>query len=158
RETNKSSNNFMAEQLLKTLGAEKIGRPGTWPKGVQAVGTFLESVGIGPGKYRMGNGSGLYDADRFSASQVVDLLRFIYRDFRVAADFVGSLAVAGTDGTIGHRMENSVAERYVRAKTGTLHGVSCLSGYAGAPGHVPLAFSILMNEVPDSATQDARRA
>ena len=90
--------------------------------------------------------------------QVVELLSFVYRDFRVAADFVGSLAVAGTDGTTLHRMEKSVAERYVRAKTGTLNGVSCLSGYAGAPGHVPLAFSILMNDVPDNATQDARRA
>lgn len=158
RETNKQSNNFMAEQLLKTLGAEKVGKPGTWPKGVQAVASFLEGIGIGAGKYKLVNGSGLYDANRFSAAQVVSLLSSVYRDFRVAADFVGSLAVAGTDGTTVHRMEKSVAERYVRAKTGTLNGVSCLSGYAGAPGRVPLAFSILMNEVPDTGTQDARRA
>ena len=71
---------------------------------------------------------------------------------------MGSLSLAGADGTIGHRLEGGPAERYVRAKTGTLAGVSCLSGYAGAPGHLPLAFSILMNDLPEAATADARRA
>jgi D-alanyl-D-alanine carboxypeptidase len=55
-------------------------------------------------------------------------------------------------------MENTLAERYVRAKTGTLAGVSCLSGYAGAPGHMPLAFAILMNDLSDAAANEARRA
>ena len=96
--------------------------------------------------------------DARSSKDDREWVRAVYRDFRVAADFVGSLAVAGTDGTTLHRMEKSVAERYVRAKTGTLNGVSCLSGYAGAPGRVPLAFSILMNDVPDTATPEARRA
>jgi D-alanyl-D-alanine carboxypeptidase/D-alanyl-D-alanine-endopeptidase (penicillin-binding protein 4) len=158
REVNKTSNNFMAEQLLKTLGAEVVGKPGTWPKGVQAVAKYLDGIGIAEAGYKMVNGSGLYDADRFTPAQFVELLRHTYRDFRFAADFVGSLAVAGTDGTIGHRMEGSTAERWVRAKTGTLSGVSCLSGYAGAPGHLPLAFSILMNTVGETATGDARKA
>jgi D-alanyl-D-alanine carboxypeptidase/D-alanyl-D-alanine-endopeptidase (penicillin-binding protein 4) len=64
--------------------------------------------------------------------------------------------VAGTDGTIGHRMGGTAAERFVRAKTGTLAAASCLSGYAGSPGHTPLVFSILMNDVPGST--EARRA
>ena len=69
RDVNKTSNNFMAEQLLKTLGAEKVGRPGTWPKGVQAVSQFLESIGIAPSAYKLTNGSGLYDADRLAPAQ-----------------------------------------------------------------------------------------
>jgi D-alanyl-D-alanine carboxypeptidase/D-alanyl-D-alanine-endopeptidase (penicillin-binding protein 4) len=158
RDVNKHSNNFMAEQVLKTLGAETVSRPGTWGKGVKAVSRFLESLGIHADQYKMTNGSGLYDSNRFSPTQIVTLLRNAYRDFRYAADFVGSLAVAGADGTIGHRMEGSLAERYVRAKTGTLAGVSCLSGFAGGPGRAPLAFSILMNDVGESGTQDARRA
>ena len=48
-----------------------------------------------------------------------------------------------------------IAERYVRAKTGTLANVSCLSGFAGSPGHVPIVFSILMNDVANAA--EARR-
>jgi D-alanyl-D-alanine carboxypeptidase/D-alanyl-D-alanine-endopeptidase (penicillin-binding protein 4) len=158
RDVNKHSNNFMAEQILKTLGAETGGRPGTWPKGLDAVAGFLERLGINRDKYKMTNGSGLYASNLFSPLQLVTLLRVAYKDFRFAADFIGSLALAGADGTVSHRMEGGLAERYVRAKTGTLAGVSCLAGYAGAPGHPPLAFAIFMNDVPEPSTQKARKA
>ncbi len=168
REINKRSNNFMAEQVLKTLGAEAGGKPGTWKKGTDAVGRYLESLGIAAGRYQMTNGSGLYDSNRFSAAQITTLLRTAYRDFRYAADFVGSLGVAGADGTVGHRMTGGLAERYVRAKTGTLLGVSCLSGYASGPmaqgapgfssgGRGPLAFSLLMNDLPEDGGATARQ-
>lgn len=155
RDINKRSNNFMAEQVLKSLGADSSGRPGSWQKGLQAVSRYLEGMGILPGKYQMQNGSGLYDSNRFTPAQVVTLLRAAYRDFRISADFVASLALAGADGTIFHRMSGGIAERYVRAKTGTLNGVSCLSGFAGAPLstaaaiRAPLAFSILVNDHED---------
>jgi len=158
RDVNKRSNNFMAEQILKTLGAETGGRPGTWQKGIEAVSAYLEKVGIARGEYKMTNGSGLYDSNRFTPAQLAALLRSAAKDFRYAADFVGSLALAGADGTIGHRMEGSLAERFVRAKTGTLAGVSCLAGYAGAPGKTPLAFAVLMNGLPDPGTPVARKA
>ena len=152
----KRSNNFAAEQVLRTLGAEIVGRPGTWDKGLEAVGRYLGTLGIRRGTYQMTNGSGLYDSNRFSPEQIVAVLRGAMRDFRIAAEFMASLAVAGSDGTIGHRMANTPAERFVRAKTGTLATTSCLSGFAGAPGHPPLIFSILMNDVV--ATADARHA
>lgn len=158
RDVNKRSNNFMAEQILKTLGAETGGRPGTWQKGIDAVAGFLEQLGIARKDYKMTNGSGLYKSNLFSPAQLTTLLRVAYKDFRFAADFIGSLALAGADGTVSHRMEGGLAERYVRAKTGTLAGVSCLAGYAGAPGHAPLAFAILMNDVPDPSTARARQA
>ena len=164
REINKRSNNFMAEQVLKSLGSDASGKPGSWQKGLQAVSRYLETLGIAPGKYQMVNGSGLFDSNRFTPTQVVVLLRAAYRDFRFAADFVASLALAGADGTIGHRMSGSVAERYVRAKTGTLSGISCLSGYAGAPApgsqplRPPLAFAVLVNDLgEDGGVQPAKR-
>jgi serine-type D-Ala-D-Ala carboxypeptidase/endopeptidase (penicillin-binding protein 4) len=83
-------------------------------------------------------------------------LRGATQDFRISAEFLASLAIAGTDGTIAHRMGGTLAERYVRAKTGTLANVSCLSGFAGSPGHLPLVFSIIVNDV--SNPNDARRA
>ncbi len=157
RDVNKRSNNFMAEQLLKTLGAETGGRPGTWQKGLDAVASYLDRIGISRADYKMTNGSGLYDSNRFSPNQLVTLLRATYRDFRFSADYLGSLALAGADGTIGHRMAGGLAERFVRAKTGTLSGISCLSGYAGAPGKPPLIFSVLMNDLGEAANARARR-
>jgi D-alanyl-D-alanine carboxypeptidase/D-alanyl-D-alanine-endopeptidase (penicillin-binding protein 4) len=156
QDLNKRSNNFMAEQVVRTLGAEIVGRPGTWDKGLDAVARYLASVGLARGSYSMTNGSGLYESNHFSAEQITTVLRSASRDFRISAEFLASLAVAGTDGTIAHRMAGTLAERYVRAKTGTLASVSCLSGFAGSPGRVPLIFSILMNDVASAA--EARRA
>ncbi len=158
REINKRSSNFMAEQLVKTLGAEVGGKPGSWPKGLAAIADFLDKLGIGRADYKMQNGSGLYDTNRFTTAQATQLLRSVSRDFRVAADFVGSLAVAGADGTISHRLSGTVAERQVRAKTGTLQGTSSLAGYAGWPNRSPLAFAIFVNGLSDGATSQARAA
>jgi D-alanyl-D-alanine carboxypeptidase/D-alanyl-D-alanine-endopeptidase (penicillin-binding protein 4) len=146
-ELGKRSSNFAAEQLLRTLGGENLGRPGTWQKGLEAVARYLESAGIPKGSYVMKNGSGLYDSNRFSAEQLAIILRAAMRDFRIASEFLASLAVGGADGTLAHRMAGSAAERFVRAKTGTLANVSCLSGIVGAPNSRPLIFSILINDV-----------
>jgi D-alanyl-D-alanine carboxypeptidase/D-alanyl-D-alanine-endopeptidase (penicillin-binding protein 4) len=155
QDLNKRSNNFMAEQVVRTLGAEIVGRPGTWDKGIEAVSRYLAGAGLQKGSYEMTNGSGLYDSNHFSPQQITTVLRSASRDFRMSAEFLSSLAVAGTDGTIAHRMAGTLAERYVRAKTGTLASVSCLSGFAGSPGRVPLVFSILMNDVSNAG--EARR-
>jgi serine-type D-Ala-D-Ala carboxypeptidase/endopeptidase (penicillin-binding protein 4) len=150
-ELGKRSSNFAAEQTLRTLGGETQGRPGTWAKGLDTVAKYLEGVGINRGAYVMKNGSGLYDSNRFSAEQIAMVLRAAMRDFRIASEFLASLAVGGADGTLAHRMAGSAAERFVRAKTGTLANISCLSGIVGAPGSKPLVFSILMNETPSPA-------
>src|SRR5262249_39107057 len=104
------------------------------------------------------NGSGLYDASRFTAEQVVAILRALYIDFRTSNDFAATLAVAGADGTLQHRMAKPPAQFYVRAKSGTLNGVTCLSGYAGGTTAGPpvVAFAILINGYPDRAHQSAR--
>jgi D-alanyl-D-alanine carboxypeptidase/D-alanyl-D-alanine-endopeptidase (penicillin-binding protein 4) len=144
---NKKSRNFTAEQVIRTLGAKVINTPGTWEKGLEAVARYLESIGIPRATYRMDNGSGLYDSNRFSAYQIATVLRASLRDFRIGSEMLASLAVAGSDGTLGHRMKGTAAERYVRAKTGTLATVSCLSGVVGAADQRSLVFSILMNDV-----------
>ncbi len=155
-ELNKRSSNFAAEQVVRTMGAELQGRPGTWDKGIEAVAGWLDSIGIKRGSYKMTNGSGLYDSNRFSAEQIVTVIRAAMRDFRIAGEYLASLAVAGADGTLAQRMGGTLAERYVRGKTGTLATASCLSGVVGAPGVKPLVFSILVNNVANP--QDARVA
>jgi serine-type D-Ala-D-Ala carboxypeptidase/endopeptidase (penicillin-binding protein 4) len=146
RKLDKTSNNFVAEQLLKTLGAEKKGRPGTWPKGVEAVEDFLADLGLARGTYVMKNGSGLNDTNRFSARQAVVLLREMWKRFPAMPDFVAALPVAGKDGTTRWRMQGT--EGRLRAKTGTLESVTCLSGYVETAAHERLVFSVIVNDFP----------
>jgi D-alanyl-D-alanine carboxypeptidase/D-alanyl-D-alanine-endopeptidase (penicillin-binding protein 4) len=153
---NKRSSNFAAEQVLRTLGAEVGGKPGTWQKGLQAVAGYLEGLGLPRTSYRMDNGAGLYDSNRFTAEQIVAVLRAALRDFRIASEYAASLSIAGTDGTLSTRMAGTAAARFVRGKTGTLATASALSGIAGAPGQKPLLFSLLTNDV--AAPADARAA
>ncbi len=156
RRLNKTSNNFVAEQILKTLGAEVKGPPGTWPKGVEAAEELLAEAGLERGTYIMKNGSGLNDANRFSARQTVKLLREMWRRFPLMAEFVSALPVAGRDGTIRWRMEGSEAVGRLRAKTGTLENVTSLSGYVETKGKERLAFAVIVNDYAGKAPQVTR--
>ncbi|MBL92355.1 MAG: D-alanyl-D-alanine carboxypeptidase/D-alanyl-D-alanine-endopeptidase [Myxococcales bacterium] len=141
---NKYSNNFMAETLIKTIGADQSGAPGTFDSGLAAVRYFLENeIGYEPGSYKLGNGSGLNHVNLFSSHHMVKLLSHLYKDFEIGSEFVTSLGIAGTQGTIAFRMRHTAAERRLRAKTGTLRGVSALSGYVVDPKERVIAFSIM---------------
>ncbi len=141
RSVNKLSNNYMAEHILKTLDPAA---PQSYAGGLARVHAWLRELGM-PGDVRMTNGSGLYDTNRLSPLQLTHLLTRMHRDFRVAGDFLASLPIAGADGTLRSRLQDTGAERFVRAKTGSLDQVSALSGYAGAVGKPPIAFSILVS-------------
>lgn len=151
RRLNKSSNNFIAEQLLKALGAAGAGPPGSWASGLTAVEGFLSSLGLRRGSYVMKNGSGLNDANRFSARQTARLLAELWRRFPLAPEFLSSLPVAGKDGTVRWRLEGPETAGRVRAKTGTLDGVASLSGYLVTVDGERLAFAILVNDAPGKA-------
>jgi D-alanyl-D-alanine carboxypeptidase/D-alanyl-D-alanine-endopeptidase (penicillin-binding protein 4) len=69
---------------------------------------------------------------------------------------LSSLSIMGIDGTTRGRLPDTAAERWIRVKTGTLDGVSALSGYVGAPGREPIVFSLLFNDLPKGATSRAR--
>jgi D-alanyl-D-alanine carboxypeptidase/D-alanyl-D-alanine-endopeptidase (penicillin-binding protein 4) len=144
---NKISSNFIAEMLLKTMGAELKGAPGSFAKGIEAAEDFLEKdVGIPRGTYVMKNGSGLNDANRYSASQVNRLLRYMYDRFPLQPEYLSSMGIAGKDGTLRYRFEGSDAVGRLRAKTGTLENVSALSGYVQAVGGEKFIFSTMVND------------
>jgi D-alanyl-D-alanine carboxypeptidase/D-alanyl-D-alanine-endopeptidase (penicillin-binding protein 4) len=137
RAVNKHSNNFM--------GLSAPGAPASFAGALVREREFLDELGVGHDGLRLTNGSGLYDTNRVSAAQLVGMLGAVHHDFRVASDFLASLAIMGVDGTTRSRLEQSDRRGFIRAKTGTLDGVYCLSGYAGAPGRAPIAFAILFN-------------
>lgn len=153
RAVNKLSNNYVAEHILKTLDDHA---PATFAGGLARVRAWLDAIAVPSAGLVLGNGSGLYDANRISAAQLVHLLGAVHRDFRYGADFLASLPIAGVDGTLRNRMQEGRATRFVRAKTGSLDGVVTLSGYAGAVGRPPLAFAILFNDLDLAAAGPAR--
>ncbi len=143
----KLSSNFIAEQLVKTMGAEVKGAPGTTEKGIEVVEEYLQQdVGLSRGSYVMRNGSGLNDTNRFSASQVNRVLKKMWERFPTAPEYMSALGIAGKDGTVKYRFEGTDAVGRLRAKTGTLENVSALSGYVQAVGGERFVFSILVND------------
>ena len=144
---NKTSNNFVAEQLMKTLGAEVKGLPGTTAKGVQAAEEFLEhEVGIPRGSYVLKNGSGINDTNRFTPAQLARLLKTMVSRFPFAAEYLSSVPIGGKDGTLKWRFEGADIAGRLRAKTGTLENVCALSGVVQTASGETLAFSILVND------------
>ncbi len=145
RGLNKHSNNLSAEQILKTIGAEMFGLPGTTEKGLLAVQKYLVYMGVPLGSFDLADGSGLSRLNRITPRAIVALLEGVYHDFRILPEYLSSLAVVGVDGTIRKRLRRSSAARRIRAKTGLLAGIHALSGYAAADNGETLAFSILSN-------------
>ncbi len=147
-DVNKFSNNFMAETLLRAISV-KQGGDGKSVSGAAAVRQFLEkTVGITGVKYV--NGSGLFGETSFSARQWVKLLRWVVESSAIAPEFLSSLAIGGQDGTLRKRLKGLPAGA-VRAKTGTLDGVSCLSGYVTLGDGSQALFSILVNDLAGKA-------
>jgi D-alanyl-D-alanine carboxypeptidase/D-alanyl-D-alanine-endopeptidase (penicillin-binding protein 4) len=149
RLTNKDSDNFFAETLTKDIGRAASG-VGTTAAGVKAVRSFAASLGSSVTLY---DGSGLDHGNRAAPADVVRLL-MAERSRAEYPAFYASLPIAGVDGTIRDRMRSGPAKRRCQAKTGSLIGVSALSGYCTTRSGREVAFSFLMNGV---STYYARR-
>ena len=138
RLTNKISDNFFAEMLAKQLDATPS-HPGTTAGGSAAAEAFAREFRAGT---QLVDGSGLARSNKASPRAVARLLRGMRRHRHFDA-FYDSLAVAGQYGTLQDRKTN----RRCRAKTGTISGVSALSGYCRAVSGDLIAFSFLMNGI-----------
>lgn len=147
--TNQPSDNFYAETLVKALGVRFGGGKGTTTAGLGVVRTQLKLFGLAP---TLRDGSGLSRADKASPRQIITLLRQMKRH-RYAEAFTASLAIPGRVGTLAGRMRGTRADGRCQAKTGTLRGVSALSGYCTADNGHTIAFSFLENNVDASAAK-----
>jgi len=152
--TNKRSQNFYAECLAKLLGHRLEGK-GSWSAAAAAVSKVVAGLGVDPAHFRIADGSGLSRADQASPRAMTTLLERMYFH-AFGRDFVRSLPFSGEEGLAWRRRLAEPPYRgNVFAKTGTLSGVSTLSGYAkGATGRV-YAFSILCNQVRSNAAAHA---
>jgi D-alanyl-D-alanine carboxypeptidase/D-alanyl-D-alanine-endopeptidase (penicillin-binding protein 4) len=141
------SDNFVAEMLLKQLGAVQ-GTRGSTAVGVGVVTGLLVQAGVPMDGVRLVDGSGLSLLDRLTANALVALLTAMWNDPGVRPELLAALPVAGRSGTLDDRMRSGPATGVVRAKTGTTNNASALSGFVGDR----YVFSVLQNGWPVSWT------
>ena len=158
RAMNKDSDNLSAEMMLRLLGVRGSKREGSAKAGIEAMRAVFTERGLATGAISLVDGSGISFYNLVTANALSRVLRMMaahprFDTFRV------SLAIAGVDGTLRGRMQGYKLAKYFQGKTGTVRGVSALSGYVQAPGGRLLAVVMLMQNftgeaAPYRAAQD----
>jgi serine-type D-Ala-D-Ala carboxypeptidase/endopeptidase (penicillin-binding protein 4) len=153
----KLSNNMIAETLVKEIGQEVTGH-GSWAAGLPLVANYLKSLGVDTSQVKQTDGSGLGHSNYTTATQISNVLRAVQRKSWYPV-FYNALPIAGqpdqlVGGTLRKRMIGTPAAGNVHAKTGTLTGVSALSGYVTDPSGQKLIFSIVFNGYKGGAPTD----
>ncbi|SFS32884.1 D-alanyl-D-alanine carboxypeptidase/D-alanyl-D-alanine endopeptidase [Saccharopolyspora flava] len=157
----KLSNNGHAEVLVKAMGRERAGE-GSWEAGTGVVADALRGLGVDSDALRLVDGSGLSRMDGVTPDQLALLLdNAAQRPW--AQPFTDALPVAGVagrmvGGTLRNRMTDTPAAGNVHAKTGSLTGVTSLSGYVTAADGRGLVFSVVLNDFLSDAPQDLEDA
>lgn len=141
----RESDNFAAEMVLKTIGAE-VGDGGSTPAGAAIVRRDLDQAGVPLLGVRIVDGSGLSLSDRLTAHALAALLLAVWNDVDLRTPFWASLSIAGVNGTLEDRLRSPPARGAVRAKTGTTNRASALSGYV----RDRYGFAVLQNGFPVS--------
>lgn len=147
----KESDNLYAESVFFQIAASSGARPAKAAHARQIIKNTLGKAGVHDVMYRIADGSGLSLYNYVTPELLVKLLRYAYKSPRIYKGLLPSLPLAGQDGTLKKRMKESSAYGKVRAKTGTVTGVSALAGYCpAASGHL-LTFCIMNQGVMRSA-------
>ena len=149
---NKQSDNLSAENTLKVIAALMNNTPGSAKNGVSIEKRFLSALGMDTTKFSLADGSGVSRYNLLSSDQIVQFLVAMKKQPRLFRMFYNSLPVAGVDGTLADRMDNYPVACNLCAKTGTLNGVSCLSGYVQTRDGEMLAFSMMMQNFITSSS------
>jgi len=140
---NRNSNNLYAEALLKVLLAQTQ---------EAVIKEQLTQLGVSPNHYYLADGSGLSRRNLATPRAIAQLLQGMLNSENFEF-FQSSLAVAGVNGTLENRFQGSSLQGNLRGKTGTLTGISALSGYLNPAHYQPLVFSILLNHSQHSASE-----
>ncbi|HYT10333.1 MAG TPA: D-alanyl-D-alanine carboxypeptidase/D-alanyl-D-alanine-endopeptidase, partial [Mycobacteriales bacterium] len=156
-----ASDNVMAETLARQVAVAQ-GQPASFAGAVAAVRGVLDRLGLPSGGDGLVDGSGLSYRDRVSPALLAAALRAAVAPDRPELHaLVPGLPVSGYDGTLDSRFRagpTAPAAGQVRAKTGTLTGVSSLAGLVrGTDGRL-LAFAVVADRVPVAGTLRAEAA
>ena len=148
----KKSDNLAAESMFYQIAAHG-GKPYAGRReAVKAIEALVKKMGLNPAHYQFADGSGLSLYNYVTPELLVRLLAFAYNNESLRRHLLPALPIAGEDGTLARRLRGTKAQGNVRAKTGTVEGVSTLAGYCTAPnGHI-LCFAIMNQGIRRTAT------
>jgi D-alanyl-D-alanine carboxypeptidase/D-alanyl-D-alanine-endopeptidase (penicillin-binding protein 4) len=151
---NKESDNLSAEMTLLALSEKFYSKPANAKNGIKVLEKMIEQIGLDPKDYRLVDGSGVSHYNVVSAELLVSVLKYIFvNNPELYQILYNSFPNAGVDGTLEYRMKKTLAENNVHAKTGTLTGVSTLSGYLTTRKNHLIAFSIMMQNYIGSSSK-----
>lgn len=155
---NKQSDNLGAELLLKLIG-KKTQDISSTHAGIRSMRGELASHSVDTSRIAAVDGSGLSFYNLTTTRTLAHLLARMFRAPQFER-FKRSLAVMSVDGTVAKRLRDVANARYVYVKTGTLRGISNLSGYVIPLRGTPLCFSIFVQNFlgpaqPIRSVQDA---
>ena len=151
----KVSDNFYAESMFYQTAASARKGLARASDARTITKQLIARLGLGKNPYRIADGSGLSLYNYVSAELLCALLRYVWRSPDMYQTLTEALPIAGVDGTLEKRMKNTPAQGNVRAKTGTLTGISSLSGYCTAANGHQLCFSIINQGVMRNASGKA---
>jgi serine-type D-Ala-D-Ala carboxypeptidase/endopeptidase (penicillin-binding protein 4) len=153
-----TSDNDIAEALARQV-AIRTGAPATFDGAGAATVAALQALGVPTEGVHVADGSGLARSDAVPAQTLARVLAVAASpDHPELRALLTGLPVAGFNGTLADRFTDGTARGVVRAKTGTLTGVSTLAGSVVDADGSLLVFAVLADEVPVSGTLAARRA
>ena len=144
----KLSNNAMTEVLLKAMG-RRTAQAGTTDAGIGAVNGFFSGLGLDPTAWRQVDGSGLSRRNQLSTQSLTQVLLSVRQQPWFDA-WYAALPIAGepdrlVGGTLRNRLRDTPAQGNLHAKTGSLTGISSLSGYVRTAAGRPLVFAMVTN-------------
>ncbi|NMB81469.1 MAG: D-alanyl-D-alanine carboxypeptidase/D-alanyl-D-alanine-endopeptidase [Ignavibacteria bacterium] len=149
---NKNSDNLSAEMLLRGMSLKYYGKPASAEKGIKLIDSLFTITGMDPKIFKVVDGSGLSFYNLISAEALTQVLKYVYQKKNDAfTKLYNSLPISGVDGTLKGRMKNSPLFKNVRAKTGSISGVSTLSGYLTNKSNHLIAFTIMMQNFTGSS-------
>ena len=153
----KESDNLCAESMFFHAARKYQERTNlSFKQGQKTIKHFIKTyLGHDERHYRIADGSGVSLYNYISPRLLVDCLRHAFHDPELFQPLYVSLPIAGVDGTLNYRMGKGKAFRNVRAKTGSVTGVSSLAGYVKAANGHMLSFAIINQNV--LRMSDARR-
>ena len=139
----KESDNLYAESMFYQIAAASGSRPANARNARTIMKQLTNKLGLDASRYMFADGSGLSLYNYVSPELEVRFLKYAYENGHIINHLLPALPIAGVDGTLKKRMRSEFTRNNVKAKTGTVAGISSLCGYLTAANGHHLCFSII---------------